>query len=163
MFLNNQETQKNFLLHKEKVTNVLEMNVGEILLNYTEIEQKLSDWESKGYFNIKYYKTEVTNIDKIINKAEAQVLNSIYVIGENVQGKLILLDATYYLNGEKLNILSNTTLNVNRFEYLNPYKFEKDNLLDLGAVDSIVERTENYQGSQPYTEQNFEENNKKFE
>ena len=162
VFLDNAETQSNFLLHKQKVETVSEIINTEALYGNEDLEQKLIDWEEQGYFNIRYYKTEVSSMDKVENKAEGKVLESLYVVGENYDGSVIL-DAIYYLNGEKVDIPPMPILNIKEMGYFEAYKFDEARPIDLGDVDSIIERVENYQGSQPYVEQNFEENNKKFE
>ena len=155
LFVGTEDFYKQQELNKLKIKDIQKVQEAEIIMNLPELHAKISVFEEQGFYNFQYFKTMLQTEDF------KQRMEIIYLIGQNENKEYKILDAIYYVNGEKTN--TKTNINLSKIESFTPNTFEKETNTNLGQVDRVIERIENYQGSIPYVEQNLEENNKAFE
>lgn len=155
LFVGNNKFYNQQELNKIEIKEVQPIFETEIINNLPELKEKTISFEEKGYYNFQYYKTTIKTED---NK---QVMETVYLIGQDTENKYKILDTIYFIDGEKTRGFQ--SIDLNKIESFAPNTFEREGTTNLGQIDRIIEKTEVYQGSIPYVEQNLEENNKQFE
>lgn len=157
VFTNTEKQQENRKLLMKDNTEFKQMDFYEVMDNVPEFNSLVEKYQTEDSIqNISFYKTMYNSEDC------SQSIEVIYMIGEK-EDNLILLNSVYYVNGEKYHNVKKW-LRQESIAGFTPLTFEESSPnIDLGNQDAIIEREENYQGSKPYYEQNFEENNKVFE
>lgn len=156
-FFKNEEFLKleTFFLDDNFIFTELEEN--NVINFIPELQGKISDWLTQDYIKFSYYK---------VNKNINTTIEMVYVIGTKSDETLQVVDVYYFIDGEykkfigTINFLNEIEdLSLNQFDY-NKQEIEINK--DKGNLAGLVERRENYQGSQPYVEQNFEKNDEIF-
>lgn len=157
LFSKNDEFETRKKLFNTNNMSVTEIDINKMLSEDTTLIETLETFTEKGFYDYKTYKL------KSVNKKDSfSEMDVVYVVGKNDEGEKIL-KSYFYINGEKQTLKE-------RFYYPNDYisgfapiyfdENDKSNIIDEQSAKYIIERTENYQGSIPYVDQNFEENNK---
>ena len=155
VFTNTEEQQEKRKLLGEEITEIKELQYFEVMDNIPEFGISIEKYQAEeNVQNITFYRTDYVSAD---NK---YVIEAIYMMGEKAEG-FVLIDSVYFVNGEKTN--PTRILRPENIAGFTPVTFEEETpSVDLGNQDAIIDREENYQGSKPYYEQNFEENDKVF-